>query len=318
MKYFLLLLLSVSTLQASAQKKVGDIRPADLKKLVIYEDSLAVWARTTVQDSVSENRLAAQELLLPMLKKALAVPNSFNYPFDSLRNISILTAPDKSFRILTWQLFIDENHYKYFGFIQPNSSKSTLYSLNDVGKDIQKPENQFLTPEKWLGCLYYNIKEFKNKEGEKRYLLFGFNSNNDDEKMKVLEVLAMKSGRPSFGAPIFETVDRGRKKTQNRLVFYYASESTMTLNYDAEMDMVVHDHLEETKSRNPAIPYTFVADGTYEAYNLKKGIWVHIDQLPNTQMSEAPRPKPVLDGTRKKVGGTKEEVQNFKFPDNGN
>ena len=318
MKYYFLFLVLCITSVAFAQRKAGDIKPSDLEKLGKMEDSLAIWAQVAVQDSIYDNRQEAHEKMLPMLKKALAVPNSFNFAFAKIENVSVLYPPDKSFRIMTWQLFVDDNHYKYFGVIQSNTSKSTVFSLNDVGKDIQKPETQYLTAEKWLGCLYYNIKEFKNKEGDKKYLLFGFNSNNDDEKMKVIEVLSFKSNRPSFGSPVFESIERGRKKIQNRLVFYYAAESTMRLNYDEDMQMIVHDHLEEAKARNPAIPFTYVADGTYEAYKLKKGMWEHIDQLANTQMSEAPRPIPVLNGAKKKISGSKEEVQNFKWPDKGN
>ena len=310
-KIIILFFVSTFTAFSFAQKKAESISTSDLEKLAALETPMVDLAKTMLLDSFENNRLAAHEKLMPMIREALNTPNSFNYAFEKIEQISIQYAPDRSFRIITLQLMKDWAHYKYFGFIQPNLSKSKLYELKDFAKDIQKPENQVLGPEKWFGCLYYNIRQFKSKEGDK-YLLFGFNANDTIEKIKVVDVLTMKGGMPKFGSPVFEKQERGITKKSNRLVFYHGYEASMRLNYDEEMGMIVHDHLEDVGTNYADVPSVGVPDGTYEAYELKKGVWQHIVKLKNTEMDEAPRPLPV---SKKAKIVDKESMKNFTFPD---
>lgn len=294
-----------------AQTKAKEINPADLAKMSALEDSIALLARIVVTDSIDENRLVAQEKMMPLMRKALDIGNSFNYAFDKVENISVLYPPDRECRVFTWQLMINENRFKYFGIVQLNRSKSIFYELKDMSKEIPKPESQFLTADKWFGALYYNIKPFKTKEGVK-YLLFGFNAHDTIEKIKVCDVMSLKSGSPRFGAAVFEKEERGFKKKINRLVLYHSVEATIRLNYDDEMGMIVHDHLTDIGYKNPEIPSVSVPDGTYEAYKLEKGIWEHISKLENTIMDKAPIPKPILGNKGKVVN--KENAKQFEWP----
>jgi hypothetical protein len=307
-KGIFLLCLLLSGTCAFSQKKAQEINKKDLEKLVLSEDSLAHWARIAVTNSILDRRIEAQDKILPLLRKTLAIPNSFNYPFSELENVSITYPQDRSFRILTWQLMHTDMNYQYFGFIQLNSSKSIVYELKDFSKSLQKPESQITTQDKWFGALYYSIRDFKTKDGEK-YLLFGLNSNDTIEKIKLCDVLTLRGGQVKFGAPVFEKHERGRTKMVNRLMMYHAKDAAMRFNYDAEMDMIVHDHLTDVPSPTPKVPFVSVPDGTYEAYTLKKGIWQHIDKLATTEMDEAPIPKPVLGKKAKVVD--KENAKNF-------
>ena len=296
-----------------AQKHSPEIKPSDAEKLSILEDTLALIAHQAVEDSTPEVRLEANKRLIPLLKKALSFKGSFNYAFDKLQNIAISYPADKSFRILTWQLYKDSTEYKYFGFIQMNNPKSTIYPLMDAYKDIQNPEKQVLTSDKWYGSVYYNIKQFKSIDGIK-YLLFGYNTNNWIERIKVCDVVSFKYGKPTFGAPVFNLAEKGRAKTVNRIIINYGAESTTRLNFDDELGIIVTDHLEPVQSRNPDLGEVMVPDGTYEAYKLDKGVWKHVDQLPTTAMDEAPRPKP-LTGKRTRATNAKATAKDFDWPD---
>ena len=304
-------ILIFSTL-AFSQKKAKGVETNDLKKLTVYEDSLTYWARVAVTNLLLGKRLEAQEKLLPLMKKALATPNSFSYPFDEIENISIQYPQDRSFRIVTWQLMHTDMNYQYFGFIQTNATKSMVYELKDFSKSILKPEGQTLSTEKWFGALYYHIQDFKTKDGLK-YLLFGLNSNDTIEKIKLCDVLTLRGGQVKFGAPVFEKNERGHKKTVNRLMLYHAVDASMRFNYDDEMDMIVHDHLENVPSQSPKTPFVSVPDGTYEAYKLQKGVWQHIDKLATTEMDAAPIPKPVLGSKAKVVD--KQNAKTFEWPE---
>jgi hypothetical protein len=305
------ILLIINTL-AFSQKKSETIKPADLDRLAALEDSIAKLSYTVVNDTLFENRQAAQARLYPLVKKALAIPNSFNYAFSKLETISIQYPQDKSFRIVTWQYFKDYDKYQYFGFVQLNRSKSTVYELKDFSKDIQKPENALLTTDKWYGALYYNIKDFKTKDGVK-YLLFGFNAHDTIEKIKICDVMTLKGNTIRFGAPVFEKQEGQNVKKSNRLIMYYAYESGIRLNYDDEMGMIVHDHLTDIAyPYNPNIPFVSGPDGTYEAYKFNKGTWQHISKLENTLMDKPPFPK--TQKPKSKVV-TKEDVKRFEWPE---
>ena len=183
-----------------------------------------------------------------------------------------------------------------------------VYELKDFSKTIQKPDIQTLSADKWFGALYYHIQDFKTKEGQK-YLLFGLNFNDTIEKIKLCDVLILRGGQVKFGAPVFEKNERGRKKVVNRLMLYHAVDASMRFNYDEEMDMIVHDHLMDIPSQSPKTPFVGVPDGTYEAYELHKGVWEHINKLATTEMDEAPIPKPVLGKKAKVVD--KENAKSF-------
>ena len=318
MKQWILWGLCALSWPVMAQKKAADIAPDDWARLVRLEDTLAKLTHIVVADTNYDRRLAANNQILPFFREALNIPNAFNYPFSKLVDLSIQTPEDQTFRVFTWQFFEDYNTYKYFGIIQLNRSKPTFYELFDQSRSLSNVEKEPLSPERWLGCIYYNLKSFKSKDGI-RYLLFGYNANDENERIKLIEVLTVKGGQVRFGAPIFEVGDiKGQKKERfHRLVLTYSAEASMRLNYDAEMKMIVHDHLQPIASKNKDIPFVNVPDGTYEAFQYHKdGVWRHIDQLETQVLKEAPRPKPVLGGQKKPKVVDKEEAKNFKFPEN--
>ena len=310
---FLPILLIVNGL-AIAQIKQNPNPSAGSDRLAVIEDSIAELAKIAVQDTLLSARQAANERLLPLMREALALPNAFSYPFTKVENLSIQQPQDGAFRIFTWQLMIDENNYQYFGFVQLNRTKPIIYELENNSSDLQRPEKEVFEPNRWFGCVYYNLKEFKTKDGMK-YLLFGYNANNADEHIKVCDVLVVRGATLRFGAPVFEIADiAGRPKERlNRLVLTYAADVVVRLNFDNELGFIIHDHLETMASKNPNIPFTYVPDGTYEAFELKKEVWQHLDKVPTQILNEPPRPNPILD---KKGKMTKEEVRDFKFPDN--
>ncbi len=73
-----------------------------------------------------EGRFRADTNFIRSLVKALKLPNSFEYPFDSLQTISRLYAPDSSFRIFTWQYKKDNLLYLQEGAIQMNQPDGSL------------------------------------------------------------------------------------------------------------------------------------------------------------------------------------------------
>jgi len=300
MKKYLILLLTVFNLpQMQGQENPSQL--TDLEQLRNMENALEVLAYSVLNDSSQTNRLAACHQLIPMLVKALKIKNSFDYPFEKLRSISIQYPPDKSFRIFTWQLYVDADEYRYYGAIQMNEPELKLFPLSDRSLAVSSAEHEILNADKWFGALYYNLKQFDSPEGRK-YLLFGFNGLDFYNNRKLIEVLGFKKGVPEFGAPVFIQTDlkTGEKIVKNRIVKEYSAEASMGLNMDESLKAIIFDHLILMQGQLPGQGLTNVPDGTYEGYKLKKGLWVYVPKMFHGILDEPPRPEPKLD-TRKGV-----------------
>lgn len=289
-----------SPLVLLAQKKsksepAGQPSPEAIQHLQGLEDTLGVLGYAIVNDSIEAERFAACKVFITTLVRALKIENSFKFPFEQLRSVSILTPPDSSFRIFTWQLFVNDSTYRYYGSIQMNERTLKLYPLIDRSFEMpQFPANEPLPPDRWYGALYFNLRQFDSRQGRK-YLLFGYDAFEFFEKRKLLDVLSFdKEGKPVFGAPVFEKEDA---PPQHRMYLQYSADAKVKLNWDEQYQMVLMDHLIPFPS-----PYgrdmTNVPDGSYDAYKLERGRWKYVDKVFDDKQKDVPFPEPVLE-TRK-------------------
>ena len=84
---------------AQKTKPAGILTPENSTKIHEIEDTLAILGFVVINDSIEQERFAACRQLITTLVRALKVENSFRYPFERLRSMSILAPPDSSFRI---------------------------------------------------------------------------------------------------------------------------------------------------------------------------------------------------------------------------
>lgn len=305
-KILLPFLLSAACLvpaSAQRQKKGKETVALDsmvVQKLNAMEDTLGVLAYAVVNDSIEKERFAACKVLITSLVKALKTENSFHYPFDRLKSISILAPPDSSFRIFTWQLYVNDSTYRYYGAIQMNEPQLKLYPLIDRSFDMDATAAyDQLAPDNWYGALYYNLRQFDTREGRK-YLLFGYDAFEFFEKRKLLDVLSIdKTGKPVFGAAVFERSPAKPGPKEQRLLLEFSSEASVRLNWDEQYKMILFDHLIPFPS-----PFgrgmTAVPDGSYDGLKLEKGKWVFIDKVFNDSQDKPPTPAPVLESRKGK------------------
>ncbi|MDB5010329.1 MAG: hypothetical protein JWQ06_1118, partial [Mucilaginibacter sp.] len=68
---------------------------ANLKQLNFFQDSLKHLGSRFINDEIDVQRKSANYTFIKTLVSALKIPNSFFFPFDSLKAISILNSPDK-------------------------------------------------------------------------------------------------------------------------------------------------------------------------------------------------------------------------------
>jgi len=282
------LLVFVSFISLSSSAQVASPQMDSLRKL---ERELAALSFRIVNDSAQESRADACFKFIPRLVEALKVKGSFDYPFDSLETISIIKPPDNSFRIFTWQLRWGNGLFRHFGAIQMNTpGKLLLHPLFDYSDSLDNPVNHVLDADRWYGALYYNIYPFKVK-GKTYYILFGFDQNDLWSNKKLLDVLHFENGKPVFGAPVFEFKDStGRKTVLSRFIIEFKKDASTTLNYSDSDKMIVYDHLMPPEARLSDLKFTFIPDGTYEGFRLKKGKWQHVEKIKTMNINEFDKP----------------------------
>jgi hypothetical protein len=281
----------------------------DAERMTAYEDTLAVLSFSMQNDTAANERLIACHQMIRVLKTALKSKKSFQHPFARLKAISILAPPDSTFRIFTWQLFVNDSTYKYYGAIQMNTPELKLFPLIDRGHEIADPLSETLTHDRWLGSLYYSVMPFGTKK-QRQYLLCGFDGHSFFERQKLVDVLSFDAaGKPQFGAEVFDwPQDYRPAPDQKRIILQYSAEAKVRCNYDPLYEMVLFDHLIESGTSFGTV--TNVPDGSYDGLRLEKGRWKYINKVFNDIQAEAPSVAPPpekgkdLFGRRKK-GGSK-------------
>ena len=304
------LLLLIAWLSVSGLSAQTSLTPAQRDQLRTYQDTLVVLGDILLTDTVPENRFAATKKLIQTLVTALDTPHSFEYAFPEVRTISIQYPQDSSSRIFTWQLYVDKDDYRYFGAIQRAGKELTLIPLADRSEGIggRELETIQLSPERWYGALYYKIRQFDTPEGRK-YLLFVFDGYQFFDKRKLVDVLQFDEvGKATFGAPVFQPANL-QTPARSRLLLEYGAEASVRLNFDENLDVVIHSHLIPMGNPHTGFP-SQVPDGSFVGYRLQDGRWQEVPKMFDTVLrdGEAPRETPVLDREKgRNVGG--EEIR---------
>ena len=249
--------------------------------LVAKEDSLKIFADSMINAEEPEDRFRADSNFVRGLVRALKVKNSFSYPFDSLKTISRLYAPDSSFRIFTWQLKKDAYVFLQKGAIQMNTKNGELklFPLFDYSMFTGKATDSVRSKNNWIGAIYYKMvmKEFR---GKNYYTLLGFDDFSVSSNKKWMEVLSFNTaGEPVFGGPFISFKnDTLKKPVQARFSIEYKKEANTLFNYDKELDMIVFDNL-ISESDEPEKKNTYITDGSYEGFKWVNGQWLHVDKV---------------------------------------
>jgi hypothetical protein len=246
----------------------------NIKQLEMYQDSLAELGHTFVNNENDLERKNANYQFIKTLVNALKVPNSFLFPFDSLKSISILNAPDNRFRILTWHIMNDDGSYRFYGAIQINTGGALrLYPLNDYSPALKTAEDSVVDNRKWYGAQYYKI--IRVDADKTYYTLLGWKGYTDKATHKVIEILSFnRDNKPVFGLPVFDL-----SHNHKRVIFTYTRQSSMLLRYVPEDNLIVFDHLSPPDNKSKNIPESYGPDLTYDGYKLKNGRWVFVENL---------------------------------------
>lgn len=260
-KYYFLLIAALLTSNIRAQQSN--------KKLDVFQDSLIRISTATIAAETDIKKTASNSTFVKTLVEALKMPNSFSYPFDSLKNVSVIKSPDKSFRILSWYVQQENGTYRYFGTIQMNTGNGPLklYPLIDQTDNITDA-NAVINNQKWFGARYYEMVAVTSGNRKPYYVLLGWKGNTPSTTKKVIEILSFDQEQVIFGAPVFEGKEL---KEKNRVIFEYTKSNAMTLKVDQKAGMIVFDHLAPFNSEMIGKYEFYGSDGTFDGFKIISG-----------------------------------------------
>jgi hypothetical protein len=251
------------------------------------EQELKLLQKNTFYSRKESERFAGNKEFIAVWDRIVADPRILRYPFDSLREISVLTPHDKKFKLITWNLHRDDGTHAYFGYLLVNNSKRIkkgflkhetintyeFFKLVDKSALVKSPETYVGTPDKWFGMLYTELVECDGF-----YTLIGWDGNDKLTQRKFVDVLYFKNdGTPVFGKDVF----RFPRKNPRRLMFEYSSEVTMSLKYNEKRGQIVYSHLasrQEGSLLENQYQY-YGPDGSFDALELKKDKWVTVEDV---------------------------------------
>ncbi len=219
------------------------------------EDSLKNLALQIIEPVADSARRENNRQFYHELVRVLETDGSFHHPFDSLQTVSMLMAPDSSFRIITWYVPLQGQRFDYFGIIQqfPESERSgkgpgspLLIHLHDSTSAIGSTVFSELSPNRWFGAYYYQIIHERTGDTD-LYTLLGWKGDNPHTRLRVIEPLWFRDGQPVFGKQAF----RIGQRDPFRIVFEYSAMAAMSLVYATHpirpgqpaRDMIVFDRL---------------------------------------------------------------------------
>ena len=234
-----------------------------------WKKEIGFYADVATNAQESDHRVRAQEWLEIYLDSFFLAPNSYGESLDSIRGLSVLHG--ENFRIVTWQVRVSDDEYKYGGRIQ---WADRMVLLKDTRPFFNGATTASYSPGAWYGCLYYEIVPFE-LEKMTYYLLLGFHAQDHLVNTRVADILDLNGPEPRLGAPVFI----GSEGPQTRLIFTYADATSARMNYDDRLKGIVHDHLVYLPGVGPEGEQLPVSDGSLEAWILKRGLWMYEEEV---------------------------------------
>ncbi len=264
------------------------------------EDSLKRLALDIIEHEHDFERLSVNYDFKTLLEKTLEKEGSFNYPFDSLVTVSLLKAPDGSFRIFSWYVPLSNNRFEYFGFVQSlDVRKETynLFALFDKADKLEEPQFENLDHETWYGAYYLDLIHKRHNRND-YYVLLGWRADNPLTRKRIIEpIMLMGGGRPSFGQPVF----RYENNRYRRIIFEYSARVSMTMRYESHppepgrraVDMIIFDRMAPSqpylKGRYQFyVPETNIFDG----FIFDEGKWIFTPDIDARNPRRRPPPRP--------------------------
>jgi len=212
-----------------------------------------------------------ESTLIFILKDA----RSYKINLDTLKHIGKVYSTDNKFRMISWNIPLNDGTHNFDAIIQMNPEKDsfcTLFPLMDSSRNyLNSISNLNFTAEKWYGALYYEILNCKIDK-KVVYVLLGMHFNDLFTNRKIIESMYFnEKGQPVFGFPIFQY----NEKIYNRIVFDYSVNAVMNLKYEKQLKMIIFDHLSPPSPLYAGNYKYYGPDFSFDGFKFEKDKWLY-------------------------------------------
>ena len=216
-------------------------------------------------------KLDAAESLENLLTAHYSKPENFGVALEKIPYVGQLKSPDEKVQMLCWNVALEDGTFQYHAVMvhQPAKGEVAVTVFED-SEDWERISRKTMRPNKWYGALYYRILSNKFK-GKTYYTILGWDGKDNITNRKVVDVMTIQGKTVMLGSSIFKTED---DLPAHRLIFEYANDVSMALNWDEKEKMVVMDHLAPEDSRLVGMYQFYGPDFSYDALQFKKGEWI--------------------------------------------
>jgi hypothetical protein len=265
MRSFIFIILGIGLLCSFTTEKDTLLLQAE-KKLANRLNDIRKTGKTDAEKD-SLNQLFKKEL-----QNTFKLKGMFDYPFDQLNSLGKISSSDGVVRIFSWNIEKEDFSQLYYCYVVYRSPRNQEISVTELQKSpnihlVNRP-NGIIDADEWYGALYYKIIP-QEKNGKTYYTLLGWDGNSTSSTIKVIDVLYFSGTKPRLGYNLFKTDDG----TQKRIFFEYKEQAVMSLQYEADRNRIVFDHLSpETPSLKGFYAY-YVPDLSYDAFEFKNNYW---------------------------------------------
>lgn len=241
------------------------------------------WAMVNTIEATSAERNKANKGFITMLAQALVQDEDLSIDFSSsLPGMFVVYPTDTSFRLLTWELLVTDNHVRHFGVIQQKDNPKRLLPLFDASDRHFYRTKDVLSRDEWFGQIYYDLSSIEGSN-EGQYLLLGYDRKDSLSDFKILDVLVFSEGEAFFGAPLFTyppdmpVVAEGDVFSQDslttRLFFEHKEGTTVRLSVEKPSNDITYSHLSPIHLSAKETLYNYVPDGTDAGYRWNGDYW---------------------------------------------
>lgn len=225
----------------------GSLRAQDKSRMQDYQSQLQQFFADIYESATDNERFYANEQVVRLFSEALMEENSIKWQWDFGNRASVLTSPDKKFRVITWPVVNEAGEYVCFGFLQSLNEKTgeyDVYELRDMSEDIVNRQESTLSPDEWYGSVYQELIT-TSYEGRTYYTLLGWSGVDCLTQRKVIEPVLFKGGgsMPQFGQNLFR-----KERNLRRVVLEYTNLAMVTMRYEEQYVRTVEKIRAQRKS----------------------------------------------------------------------
>lgn len=227
----------------------------------------------TAEDSV---KLGASSTLENMLHEFYLKEENFDLELDTVPFLGQLSSPDNVVKMACWNVALEDGSFRYHCVMRHRPDKNAVVvTVFEDKKEWERIERRSVRPTDWYGALYYRILSDRYR-GKTIYTIIGWDGKDNITNRKVVDVLSIQGKSVVLGASVFKDAN---DRPAHRLIYEYANDVSMALNYDEKEKMIIMDHLAPEDSRFVGQFQFYGPDFSYDALKFQKGEWTLIKDV---------------------------------------